>query len=118
MELLQKQLSEATNLQLANSRYSFDYMESMEDALRRAQGLAGMLVDSAIMAQNPQVNHEIHPLHLEQTAKAIEQEVRDALILINCLYHQCSPNNCTLGTNLATREFIKHCKDVPVIIAF
>jgi predicted nucleic acid-binding protein len=33
-------------------------------------------------------------------------------------YHQCSPINRTRGTNLATRELIKHCKDVPVIIAF
>ncbi len=32
--------------------------------------------------------------------------------------HQCFPINCTRGTNLATRELIKHCKDVPVIIAF
>jgi hypothetical protein len=32
--------------------------------------------------------------------------------------HQCSPINCARGTNLATRERIKHCKDVPVMIAF
>ena len=32
--------------------------------------------------------------------------------------HQCSPINCTLGTNFATRESIKHCTDIPVIIAF
>ena len=32
--------------------------------------------------------------------------------------HQCSLINCTRGTNLATRELIKDCKDFPVIIAF
>jgi SAM-dependent methyltransferase len=32
--------------------------------------------------------------------------------------HQCSLINCTRGTNLATRERIKPCKDVPVMIAF
>ena len=88
MELLQEKLSEATNLELANSRYGFDYMDSMEDALRRAQGLAGMLVDTAILAQNPQAGHEINPLHLEHTVKALELEISDALTLINRLHKE------------------------------
>lgn len=88
MELLQKKLSKATNLELANSRYGFNYMESMEDALRRAQGLAGMLVDTAILAQNPEARHEIHPLHLEHTAKVLQLEVSDALMLIDRLYKE------------------------------
>ncbi len=92
MELLQNKLSEATNLELANGRYGFDYMESMEDALRRAQGLAGMLVDVAILAQNPDANHEIHPLHLEQTAKALELKVSDALILISRIHEESKGN--------------------------
>ena len=34
------------------------------------------------------------------------------------VYHQCSPVNSTCGTNLATRDLMKACKDVPVKIAF
>ena len=88
MALLQEELSKTTNLELAKSRYGFDYMESMEDALRRAQGIAGMLVDTAILAQNPQAGHEIHPLHLEHTVKALGLEISDALILINRIYDE------------------------------
>ncbi len=40
----------------------------------------------------------------------------DAITLMTL--HQCSLINCTRGTNLATRELIKDCKDFPVIIAF
>ncbi len=48
-----------------------------------------------------------------------EGRFKSDLIDSECyLLHQCSPINCTGGINLATRELIKHCKDVPVIIAF
>ena len=86
MDLLQSPLSQKTNQELASSRYGHDYMESVEDALRRAQGIAGLLIDSAIMAQNPQAGHEIHALHLEHTVKSLELEISDALILVNRMY--------------------------------
>ncbi len=43
-----------------------------------------------------------------------------ALIMgkLRCFSHQCSPLNGIRGTNLATRELIKLCKDFLVIIAF
>ena len=45
-------------------------------------------------------------------------QARIGMITLYLLDHQCSPIKCTRGTNLATRELIKHCKDIPVIIAF
>ena len=88
MELSQVKVSDKTKLELSSGRYmSQCNIDCMEDVLRRAQGLAGMLVESSILAQNPAAEIDIKPAHIEHTAKALELEIADALTFINALYY-------------------------------
>jgi len=92
-------------------------------------GVASIVVkrDKFVLGQDTvliQVNDvdTFYIYHLLQThsmqKKIIQLSGGSTFSRINLKDHQCSPIGFTRGTNLATRERIKHCKDFPVIIAF
>jgi hypothetical protein len=86
--------------------------ETAEDIEKAVSTHAGKLILDATVVE--QAIRYPTDLSLLNEAREFSEKIIDKLYP----HHQCSPINVTRGTNLATRERIKHCKDVPVMIAF
>lgn len=80
MRLLDKRTEQA-NQNLLEERYRGANIDTIDNCLARAEGMAGLLAD--VSALSHASHYQANPEHLEYTARALQMEIKDAIIMIN-----------------------------------
>ena len=86
MDLLSQKTEEAGKKLLAE-RYQESTIDAIDDCLDRADGMAGLIANVAALNNNG-VFHT-NPKHIEHTARALQMEIKDAIIMLNDFYRVC-----------------------------
>jgi len=71
---------------LIAEQYQKSYLDSLDDCLHRAEGLAGFLLQATVLSE--QANTDLNRQYLIQTADALQSEIAAAKIIFNDFYSE------------------------------
>jgi len=83
--LLSDRTPEADKALLAE-QYQGSYLDSLDNCLHRAEGMAGFLSQAAVLSDEAEYN--LNPKHLIEMAAALQDEIVAAKIIFNDFYSE------------------------------
>lgn len=80
------EVSEKAQQELLKSRYGHGYFDLMLNCLERAEGIAGLISHVSSLGTLEGVNNGTSSVNIYQAASVLEQEIKDAKVILNDFY--------------------------------